>query len=345
MSEHDQIGAALARIAAELGPDVLDSPQRLRAALSDVLGPAARAERAAIDALCLAAEDRLGHEVRSARAAGALTAESITALGRRLERRGISSELATSTVRELAAVLPLVPASAPPPVAAAPADERTRLSAVAASSAAVETGAPAAGAAPRSRGSRIAVGAAAVAMVSALASGVTYAASHRQSTASVPLDAPRATTTATTTTRATTTRTAHTTVTRRVTVSDGVTFDEAHFRATDYASTFAPQVGGRRTDGCVYDNPGYTSGNPCYYYFYARDFGDGGLRVRSARLVKGTGSTWVASNQVYFQVARNGPMTVVIDVMVDRAGYRSTGRLTLTIRCNAHFRCGGDFSS
>ena len=80
----------------------MESPQRLRAALSDVLGPSARAQRASVDAICPAAEDGVSRDLASARAAGLLSDDTISALARRLVGRGLSQEMATRTVRDLA---------------------------------------------------------------------------------------------------------------------------------------------------------------------------------------------------------------------------------------------------
>lgn len=351
MTGSDPIAVALVRIAEELGPGVMESPQRLRAALSDVLGPSARAQRASVDAICLAAEDGVSRDLASARAAGLLSDDTISALARRLVGRGLSQEMATRTVRDLAGAQSSSSSSG----SSSAVVEQTRLAGGLSNTPADEPrpvhvgGAPIPSPGPPAptpgRGGRLAVVAALLAMLGVAIAGVVYGASHQG--ASTP-GAPATwtiTSTATTTQRVTVTRSVTTTATRRVTVSGGVTFDESHFRATDYASTFAPKVGPAGAGMCVYHNVGHRSGNPCYYYFYAENFGSGDLRVRSARLVKGAGATWVADNNVYYQVTRNGPATVVIAVTVDRGGYRSTADLTLTIRCNRYFRCGGNFSS
>ncbi len=342
MTGQDRVAGALTRVTGELGPDVLAHPQRLRAALSDVLGPSAREDRAAIEALCLAAEDGLGRAVWTAQATGPMSDEIVAVIGHRLVDQGISESLAILTIRRIAAALnrvgPSRPAAGQVPTLAPPVEiRRPDQSRPSADGARTRPHAPAPGPSwptpspastrhPAGRPARrtwviAAIAAAVLAVVATLG---TWAL--RQGRDGRPLAGSGASTSAP--------------IAPATTSPGGVTTDTARFQALDYAATRTPGVW--NGTACVDSGAGLP---PCSYWFLATNFGPQDVRVVAAKVVKGPGRAWIADNRVNYEVTRNGPYDVEIAVEARLGSYASTATLRLTVTCNDHFRCGGDFSS
>ena len=397
----DPVGAALTRVTCELGSPVLRDPQRLRAGISDVLGPAARDERAAIEALCLAAEDDLGRAVVAGLATGPLSESMVSAISRRLVDQGISEALSLITIRRIGHALTAaqpegftaVPETAPkpagawtpsppqagppqagpplagpplagPPLAGPPgADNPVANPLRAPANPSIgpvpevipplaqrypPVGPPVTRPGtrhPRRRGHVIAAvvgalvvlaGGLSIVLASHLGAGGRTGSADSVSTRPVTSGTPSATGTALHQGSASSSTHSPT----QVTVSDGVTTDSAKFQAESFSARRTPGVWSGSV--CVDEGVGLP---PCSYWFLATNFGPQGARIVSATVTNGPGRAWIADNRVNYEVTRNGPYVVVIDVSLRLGDYASSATLTLTMNCNTHFECGGDFSS
>lgn len=92
--DREAVAAALASVVDDLGSDVVESPERLRAALSDALGAHSRDHRSSVDALVVAAEEGIALRLQE-------NSVDVTSLSSGLVARGLTPGLSTWAVKAL----------------------------------------------------------------------------------------------------------------------------------------------------------------------------------------------------------------------------------------------------
>ncbi|MEI2778244.1 MAG: hypothetical protein V9G19_20200 [Tetrasphaera sp.] len=336
----EAISAALEQVVAELDPAVLESPTRLRAALSDVLGASARTHRAEIDAIALAAEAGVPASLAK-RAEVGLPSPVASDLANRISAQGITTEMAHATVRALATVIPPTePIAEATSTPTRPEPEQRPTPATRAMSVTGVTGRLDQRQSQPRRLVPVVLTAGLMAAAALVSGGIVYASTHPAEADSVaphPVTTPTVTVTRSTTT--TKTRSVTKTRTHRVTVSNGVTFDTAHFQASDYTMEFTPEV----SDGpdCRMKARSGRSYSPCYWYVWPESFGRKGTTIVAARRLDGpVGRVWIQKGNVTYQVEQNGPFTVHIQVSLRNGKYYDLASLTLKADCNKNYPCG-----
>lgn len=353
---------ALTQIVRELGPDVLTSPQRLRAALSDVIGLTARSERGAIDALVLAVEDGVPQTLMGVGDIADVPTGLLTALSTKLLNQGISRELATTTVTTLADVVAATSVAEPLdrtvlahtrvlPVVDGPSDGRAPATPARPATSPGPTGpgptGPGPAATPPARASRrgglvAGVGALVVVLIAVAIGALMFAnrggTARTASTggAATSTDPPGVETTATTTT------VTHTATRAAPKVSGDVTADDSHFKAVDAEATITPRVsaGGPCVDSVPLSARRYRA---CSVTFPVGRFTRHTAVIDSVRLLSGDGRATLRRDAVVFRPGGNGPYTARISVRVHSGHYVSTAILLVHVLANEHFAPNKDF--
>lgn len=373
---------ALRGVLADHGRRVSEHPERVRALLSDALGAHSREWRADIDALVMAAEERVPATVTETAEGGRGTDDA--ALVRALTDRGLTTEMAGAaidlwrsvltdvaqpTTRSGSSTRPGLPLPGGALEPAAPteipwgADPRG----VPPNTPPTPTGPPPTGPPSRptpdtgpivgypdtssrapkvvtmGRGRAASIGAAAVA--AALVAGGVGA---RQ------LDSPPRTTalvaatptvrTSTVTSTSTTLKTV--TVTKPPkTVTSTVVVDPTKLKASSLSGNTLTYVAFVGSKGCNRKPPKKgTYYSACSTWDYVEAKGTvKSWKITSAKVLSGGGTASGEGKKLNYYYTHNGPYTAKVRYVIEGSGYRSTATYTFRVQCNPYFPCKSRF--